>query len=122
MERMVFDLEARIKRMMSEEKDMGIIYPNLHRDIQALANLRKSILKQKDWEMHHLDSIQEERDKLIEQNIRTRFDKVMSVLTDDGRSRLVSAIQRFLELAEKSSILMEYNDEGKLVPVNKKDQ
>jgi len=119
MERMAFDLEGRIKRMMSEERKTGVIYPHLNKDIQSLANLRKSIIKQKDWEMNHRDSIQEEKDKLIEKNIRMRFDKVTSFLTDDGRSRLVSALQRFLELAEKSTILMEVNNEGKLVPVDK---
>jgi hypothetical protein len=121
MERIARDLEARINRMITEEKNTGVIYPHLNRDVQALANLRKSILKQKDWEMHNRDSIQEEQDKQMEELIKSRFDNMVNRLGDDGCERLAQMLHTFLERAEKLAIPMEYNDEGKLVPVIEKD-
>jgi hypothetical protein len=113
------DIEARINKMMTEEKNTGIHFSYLNRDIQALANLRKSILKQRDWELQHEDLIQDENEKNIQKNIKKKFDKLMNVLGDDGRNRLVSMTTRFLEMADKIAVPMAVDAEGNFVRVDK---
>ena len=46
-----------MKGMIAEERETGIKYPYLKRDLQALATLRKAILKQKEWESTHADPL-----------------------------------------------------------------
>jgi len=48
MENIAQQYEARIKRMIAEERETGVKYPFINRDLQALASLRKAILKQKE--------------------------------------------------------------------------
>ena len=99
---------------MAEEKKTGIHFPYLNRDIQALASLRKSILKQKDWELQHEDLIQAEKEK----KIKKKFDNLMDTLGDEGRNRLVSMTTRFLEMVDKLAVPMERNADGKFVRVD----
>jgi hypothetical protein len=77
MERMALEAESRIKSIMAEEKQTGIKYAFLHRDIQALTSLRKSVLKHKEWELQHADLIQAENRKNIEKNIKDKFDRLL---------------------------------------------
>ena len=121
MERMAQDIEARINRMIAEEQETGIKYANLNKDIQALASLRKSILKQRDWELIHGDSIQAENERNMEKNIKRRFDGLLEYLGDDGQKRLICMMHNFLEMADKIAVPMNLNAEGKFVVVDKKD-
>jgi hypothetical protein len=115
MERMSQDIEARINRMMKEEQETGIKFPHLNRDIQALASLRKSIIKQRDWQLIHGDSVQAQNELNMEKNIKRKFDGLLEYLGDDSQKRLICMMHNFLEMAEKIAIPGEINAEGKLI-------
>jgi len=42
--------EERIRRIIKEEKETGVKYPYLSREIQSLATLRKTIIKEREYE------------------------------------------------------------------------
>jgi hypothetical protein len=69
MENIARQYEARIKRMMNEENETGVKYPFINRDLQALASLRKAILKQKEWSLTHDDPIKLREDQLLKESI-----------------------------------------------------
>ena len=92
--------------------------PHLNRDIQALASLKKSILKQREWELQHGDLIRSEHEINMEKNIKKRFNKLLDYLGDDGQKRLICMTNQFLEMAEKIAVPGEINAEGKLVLVD----
>ena len=62
MERIALEAESRINQMMAKAKRTGTHFPHLNRDIQALASLKKSILKQREWELQHGDLIRAEHE------------------------------------------------------------
>jgi hypothetical protein len=119
MERIALEAESRINQMMAEEKRTGTHFPHLNRDIQALASLKKSILKQREWELQHGDLIRTEHEINMEKNIKKRFNKLLDYLGDDGQKRLICMTNQFLEMAEKIAVPGEINAaEGKLVLVD----
>ena len=121
MERMSQDIEARINRMMKEEQETGIKFPHLNRDVQALASLRKSIIKQRDWEILHGDSIEAQKNKVIEDRIKRKFDGLLEYLGDDGQKRLICMMNNFLEMVDKIAVPMEFNAKGEFVVVDEKN-
>jgi len=118
MERMALEAESRIKSIMAEEKQTGIKYAFLHRDIQALTNLRKSVLKQREWEFQHADLIQAENRKNIEKNIKDKFDRLLVTLGDDGQERIINMTTRFLEEIDKLAVPMVCKADGEWVIVD----
>jgi hypothetical protein len=104
MENIVRQYEAQIKRMIAEEKETGVKYPYLYRDLQALANLRKAILKQKDWEATHEDPLNRKRYERMKQRMERRFNGLIKNIGKDGQDRLIRAAHRFLELAEQKAL------------------
>ena len=118
LERMALEAEARINRMMAEEKKTGTHFPHLNRDILALTSLRKSVLKHKEWELQHADLIQAENRKNIEKNIKDKFDRLLVTLGDDGQERIINMTTRFLEEIDKLAVPMVRNADGKWVIVD----
>lgn len=118
MEAIARQYEARIQSMIAEEKETGMRYPYINRDLQALASLRKTILKQKEWDSSHDDPLKrreyERRDKIMER----RFHALMDELGEEGQARVVRAAERFLELAEQRGIIMCRTEDGTYVPVD----
>lgn len=96
----------RIKRIIKEERETGIKYPYLNREYQGLAALRKALIKERDYEKKHWAEIQARKQKELKKGFKKKFDKVLTNLDDDGE-RLISAANRFLEMATKEAILME---------------
>ncbi len=99
--------ESRIKRIISEEKETGVKYLQLSKEIMSLTNLRKAIIKQREWELKHGDAIKNKRIQRMGKDIKKNFDKIIEDLGDDGRERIISAVKRFMELAEKEAITPE---------------
>jgi hypothetical protein len=112
MENIARQYEVRIKRMIVEEKETGVRYPFINRDLQALANLRKAILKQREWESIHGDSLIRKRRERMEENIDRRFNSLMESLGEDGRDRMIRAADRFLELAEQKALIAYRKEDG----------
>lgn len=112
MENIAVQYEARIKRMIAEEKESGVKYPFISRDLQALASLRKAILKQKEWEATHEDPLKRKRRKRMEKDLDWRFRAVMDNFGEDGRDRMIRALNRFLELAEQKAVPMYRKADG----------
>lgn len=122
MEYLAEEYELRIKKMISEEKETGMKYPFLNRDLQALATLRKAILKQKEWEATHEDPLKRERRKRMEQNMGRKFDALMQNFDENGRDRLIKAAERMLELAEERSLIMYKKEDGTYAPVSPEEE
>ena len=68
-------LRARIEKMMREEQEQGISYPNLCRDVLALNSLEKTILKEIDWRMKNKDRLIEGYEERQQRELGDRFDK-----------------------------------------------
>ncbi len=96
---------------MEEEKETGTKYPFLKREFQGLAALRKAIIKQRDYEQKHWAEIQARKHKEMEKEFKKKFDKLLPKIGDG--ERLISAANRFLEMATKEAILMEEDPELK---------
>ena len=109
---------------MWEEKEQGVSYPNLMKDVQALTSLEKIILKEIEWRMKNKDQLLEEYEKRQEREIGERFDRFLEkhFPTDESRKRMVDALSGFLELAEQETVLMIENDDGTLSPVDKEGE
>jgi len=73
----------------------------------TLAALRKAIIKQRDYEQKHGAEIKARQDREMERVIKKKFDKLLPKIGDG--ERLISAANRFLEMATKEAVLMEEN-------------
>lgn len=99
--------EDRIKRIMAEERQTGTKYPYLNKEIQALAALRKTILKQREHDLKNGPAIRRIKNQRTEKVLIKNLDKVLKNFGDIDGDRLLSAAQRFLELAAENSFIME---------------
>jgi len=97
-------------------------FPFSSRDLQALASLRKAILKQKEWEATHEDPLNRKRREGIEKDIDRRFNAVMDNIGEDGRDRMVRALNRFLELAEQKALTAYRKEDGTYELVNPREE
>jgi len=104
--------ETRIKGMIAEERETGVKYPYINRDLQALAILRKAILKQKDWESSNLDPLKQRDYQKIKERIDRRFNNWMEELGEDGQERMIKIADRFLELVEQHAVPMYRKEDG----------
>ena len=104
--------EARIQRMIAEEKETGVRYPHINRDLQALASLRKAILKQKEWDSTHDDPLKRKEYERMEKRMDRRFKGLLEYLGDDGQDRLIQSMDKFLELVEKEALPMYRKGDG----------
>jgi len=98
----------RIKRMMLEEKEMGVKHANLSRDLQSLANLSKLIMKQKEFEIAHQldDPVRMKRLRVAGKRMNTKFMKMMRdvIPTERDKEKVIRATERFIELIDERSI------------------
>ena len=112
MENIARQYEVRIKRMISEEKETWVKYSFINRDLQALASLRKAILKQREWEGTHEDPMNRKRYQRMTITMDKKFNSLMENLGEDGQDRLLKAANRFLKLAEKKAVTMYKKEDG----------
>jgi hypothetical protein len=111
---------ARIKAMLEEEERTGVRYPHLNRDLQALSTLQKLIIKQKVFEKFHDDPVKQRRMAGLEKEVGERWGALMDEWGEEGRMKMVTAIDRFLELAKEHSVPTEIGPDGKLRLVESK--
>lgn len=101
----------RIKRMMLEEKEMGVKHSNLSRDLQSLAILSKLIMKQKEFEIAHQldDPVRMKRLRVAGKRMNTKFMKMMRdvIPTERDKDKVIRATERFIELIDEKSIKLE---------------
>jgi hypothetical protein len=102
--------EERITKIMENEKQTGKFYPYLSRDIQAMASLRKAIIKERDWQNKHPDPLIAINDEKRRQVMERRFGLFMDTLGPEGQARIVNASERFLEAVEKRAVNMRFNE------------
>lgn len=112
MEDIARQYEARIKRMIAEERESGVKYPYINRDLQALASLRKGILKQREWEGTHGDALNRKRYERMTQTMDGRFKGFLERVGENGQDRLIRAANRFLELVEQKALTMHKKEDG----------
>jgi hypothetical protein len=105
---------ARIKNMLDEEKTTGVRYPFLNRDVQALAQLQKLIIKQKVYESFHDDPLKRKRMSGLEKDIQQKFDTCMKQTGEDERIRMVAALDKMLEHIEEHAFTGEVGPDGKM--------
>lgn len=105
---------TRIKTMMEEEKTTGVRYPYLNRDVQALAQLQKLIIKQKVYEMYRDDPLKRKRMIGLENDIKKKFDSYMKQTGEDERIRMVNALDKMLQRIEEHAFTEEIGPDGKL--------
>jgi hypothetical protein len=111
---------ARIQAMLQEEEKTGVRYPHMNRDLQALSTLQKLIMKQKTWEKYYDDPVKQRRMAGLEKEIGERFGTLMEQIGEEGKVKMVNAIQRFLELAKEHAEPAEIGPDGKLRLVESK--
>ena len=113
---------ARIKAMLEEEEKTGVRYPHLNRDLQALSTLQKPIMKQKTWEKYNDDPVKQRRMAGLEKEIGDRWRAVLDHIGgEEERIKIVNALGRFLELAEKHAVPAEVGPDGKLRLIGEKE-
>ena len=98
--------------MIAEEKETGVKYPFINRDLQALASFRKAILKQKEWEATHEEPLNRRRYQKMAQRIDRRFNNLMESLGTEGQSRMIEGADRFLQLVEERAVTMHEKEDG----------
>jgi hypothetical protein len=101
----------RIKRMMLEEKEMGVKHSNLSRDLQSHAILSKLIMKQKESEIAHQldDPVRMKRLQVAGKRMNTKFMKMMRdvIPTERDKEKVIRATERFIELIDERSLKLE---------------
>jgi len=115
MDRVVRSQRERIERMMAEEKERGVRYTNLSRDLQSLSTLSKVLVKEKEFALRHAgeDPIRRRQEELRDQRMERNFNTMMEYLGPDGQDRIVETADRFLQLvAEKAARLVRSEDEN----------
>jgi hypothetical protein len=107
-QRLADQLRSRIEKMMREEKEQGVSYPNLCKDVLALNSLEKTILKEIDWRLKNKDRLIEGYEERQQRELGDRFDKFIEkhLPTDEERDRMVKGMSRFLELVSEASVPM----------------
>ena len=108
----------RIQRLMAEEKETGIRYTSLSREVHSLVALTKAIMKSKEWDLVHEgnDPSKRRRIERTRQRMGIQFEKLTDHLGDGGGDRLVKAMKKFLELAEEHAVSVTLLPDGKIRP------
>lgn len=104
----------RIHQMMVEERETGIRYTNMPKEITSLSNLMKSLIKAKEWDIVHegMDPVKRRRLEEERRRLAGRFTELMDTLGDDGRDRMIKVLKRISELAEEHAVEVEIGPDG----------
>jgi hypothetical protein len=100
--------------MLAEEKKTGIRYPPLNRDLQALVNLERQLLKAKAFELYRGDPVKRRNLEKMEGKIQHKFGQWMQQTPEEERLKMANALQKFLEWGNRSAIRGEIGPDGKV--------
>jgi hypothetical protein len=114
--------EMRITTMLVEEKETGVKYPFLNRDLQALAALQKAILKQMEWERNHKDLLNQKKYERMTKTMDMRFNNLLENLGQNGQDRLLKSINKFLELVEQKTLTTYRKEDGTYTLTNPEEK
>ncbi len=106
---------ARINEMISEEKETGIKYPSLSREIHALSALTKTLTKAKEWELVHqgLDPVKRRKFEREKERLQQGWSSLMDAWGDEGRKKMIRALNELLERVEARGLFdMEVGEDG----------
>lgn len=111
LEELAYELEDRIRKIMAEEKRTGI-YGLINKEVNSLSSLRKTILKEKKYEIEHAkdDPTILRRQQLNGKHRQKQLEALISRLPDQG-SRVVEMGEQFFKLLEERSIITKYDAE-----------
>lgn len=116
-------LEARIRNILTNEGKTQIYFP-IAKEISALSSLKKTILKQKQFELTHAekDPTLIRRQQRSNDQFQRRFDLLMGMLPDEGQ-RIIQCSKTLLERLEKRALDMEVNPEtGRYRIIRREDE
>ena len=99
--------------MLAEEEKTGVRRPFLNRDLQALAALEKVLMKVRVFNLYHDDPVKQRRMAGIERDIQQKFGAAMDTIGEDGKVKIVKALDRFMELAKEHAQQLEEGPDGK---------
>lgn len=114
MDRIVRMQRERIERMIREEQEKGVRYPNLSRDLQSLAMLSKVLVKEKEFIVKYPDEdpIKKRQNELRNRRIDRNFNTMLNRLGDDGCERLIEMSDKFLQAVSKIAVPMVISKDG----------
>lgn len=109
MDRLIRLQRERIESMMKEERENGVRYPNISRDLQSLATMSKVLAKEKEFFMKHggQDPVRQREVEMKNKRIERNFNAFMENTTKESRERIIEMADRFLLLATKHAVTME---------------
>jgi hypothetical protein len=95
----------------AREREMNVKHSNLSRDLQSLATLSKTIMKQKEFEIAHQldDPVRMKRTRIAGKQMNKKFMKMMKevIPTERDKEKVIRATERFIELIDEKSINLE---------------
>ena len=80
----------------------------------ALSTLQKLIMRQKTWEKYNDDPMKQKKMAGIERDIGEKFGTVMDQIGEEGKLKIVKALDRFMELAKEHAVPAKIGPDGKL--------
>ena len=108
--------------MIKEERELGVAYPNLSKDVQSLTAFEKVIIKQRETliKHHDKDPLERIRNEHKDREFQERFNLLMDELlpTNDDRDKMVKAIDRMIELSEENALTLVTESDGTQYLVN----
>ena len=109
------NLRQRIQNIIKEEKETGIKYPYLSRDIQALTSFEKAIVKQNEYRMKYPndDPIKALEMGKMDRKIDGLFNTFMDMTSEDQRNRMINFLERAIEIFEKNALTLSIGADGK---------
>jgi hypothetical protein len=109
------NLRQRIQNIIKEEKETGIKYPYLSRDIQALTSFEKTIVKQKEWRLKHPndDPLKVLEIEKKDRKIDRLFNTFMNMTNEDQRNRMINFLERLIEIFEENALTVSIGVDGR---------
>ena len=109
-------MRQRIQRILKEEKETGVPFPYLSRDIQSLSVLEKVIAKQREWfsknpENDPLTVLENQRK---DQKLKQAFNKFMAT-PPDYRDAAISCMEMWLKAFEEKTVQAIIDPDGELI-------
>ena len=99
--------------MLAEEEKTGVRRPFLNRDLQALAALEKVLMKVRVFHLYHDDPVKQGRMAGLEKEIGEKFNVAIDEIGEEGKVKIVKALDRFMELVKENAKQLEEGPHGK---------